>query len=109
MNINFKIKQQPDSIYINEIGLYKLLLSSRNKKSKIFMKWVKADILPKLRQQNIFSPDKDIINLLQKINDLENKNKILLNNLKLDKFPESGIVYVTEEIDENKETYNTNS
>jgi superfamily II DNA or RNA helicase/prophage antirepressor-like protein len=109
ININFKIKQQPDSIYINEIGLYKLLLSSRNKKSKIFMKWVKADILPKLRQQNIFSPDKDIINLLQKINDLENKNKILLNNLKLDKFPESGIVYVTEEIDENKETYNTNS
>jgi prophage antirepressor-like protein len=105
MNINFKIKQQPNSIYINESGLYTLLLSSRNKKSKKFMKWVTSDVLPKLRQQNIFSPDKDITNLLQKINDLENKNKILLNDLKLEKFPEGGIVYVTKEIDENKETY----
>ena len=105
MNITFKIKQQPNSIYINESGLYTLLLSSRNKKSKKFMKWVTSDVLPKLRQQNIFSPDKDITNLLQKINNLENKNKILLNDLKLEKFPEGGIVYVTKEIDENKETY----
>ena len=54
MNITFEMQQQPDSIYINESGLYTLLLSSRNKKSKKFMKWVKADILadilPKLRQ-----------------------------------------------------------
>lgn len=46
MNINFKIKQQPDSIYINESGLYTLLLSSRNKKSKKIMKWVTSDVLP---------------------------------------------------------------
>ena len=30
MEINFKVKQQPDTIYINESGLYSLLLSYYN-------------------------------------------------------------------------------
>lgn len=34
MNISFKIPQQPDSIYINEQGLYTLLIASKTKKSK---------------------------------------------------------------------------
>ena len=57
MNINFKIKQQPDSIYINESGLYTLLLSSQNKKSIKFMKWVTSDVLPrrdKMKNLKIF-------------------------------------------------------
>ena len=57
MNITFKIKQQPNSIYINESGLYTLLLSSRNKKSKKFMKWVTSDVLPrrdKMKNLKIF-------------------------------------------------------
>ena len=33
MDINFKIQQQPDSIYINETGLYSLLFSSRTQKN----------------------------------------------------------------------------
>ena len=76
MNIGFTIKQQPDSIYINESGLYSLLISSKNKKSKKFIKWITNDVLPKLREQNIFSPDKEITKLLKKINELETKNKI---------------------------------
>jgi prophage antirepressor-like protein len=38
MNIGFKIQQQPDSIYINESGLYTLLITSKNLKSKKFIK-----------------------------------------------------------------------
>ena len=34
MNISFKIKQQPDSMYINETGLYSLLFASRTQKAK---------------------------------------------------------------------------
>jgi hypothetical protein len=34
MNISFKIRQQPDSIYINEKGLYMLLIGGKIKKSK---------------------------------------------------------------------------
>ena len=101
MNISFEIKQQPDSIYINESGLYSLLISSKTVKSKKFIKWLTNDVLPTLRKKKIFSHDKDITKLLQKINELEMKNKLLENDLKLEKFPEGAMVYITEEIYEN--------
>ena len=53
MNINFKVKQQPATMYINESGLYSLLLSSRTKKAKKFIKWIKNDVLPLIRQTQI--------------------------------------------------------
>jgi prophage antirepressor-like protein len=105
MNISFEIKQQPDSIYINESGLYSLLISSKTDKSKKFIKWLTNNVLPELRRKNIFSSDKDITKLLQKINELETKNKLLQNDLKLEKFPEGAIVYVTEEIYNNEKYY----
>ena len=105
MDINFKIKQQPDSIYINESGLYSLLLSSRTKKAKKFVKWIINDVLPLIRQNNIFSSDSEITKLQKKINELERKNKILTNDLKVEKFPEGAMVYVVEEYDENNELY----
>jgi prophage antirepressor-like protein len=47
MNISFNIQQQPDSIYINESGLYSLLISSKNKKprAKFFYKFLKNYII----------------------------------------------------------------
>jgi prophage antirepressor-like protein/predicted GIY-YIG superfamily endonuclease len=105
MNIGFEIKQQPDSIYINESGLYSLLISSKNKKSKKFIKWITNDVLPKLREQKIFSPDKEITKLLTKINELESKNKLLQNDLKIEKFPDGAMVYITEEPDIDGDIY----
>lgn len=105
MNINFKIQQQPDSIYINESGLYSLLIKSRNEKSKKFIKWLTTDVLPKLRRNNIFSSDEDINKLLIKINELETKNKLLQNDLKLEKFPDGALVYVIEDIDIDGQIY----
>ena len=105
MNINFKVQQQPDSMYINESGLYSLLLSSRTKKAKKFIKWVKKDVLPLIRQNNIFSTDSEITKLQKKINELEKTNKILQKDLKVEKFPEGAMVYVVEEYDENNELY----
>ena len=105
MNISFEIQQQPDSIYINESGLYTLLITSKNLKSKKFIKWLTNDVLQKLRQKNIFSPDKNITKLLKKINKLEYKNKLLQNDLKLEKFPDGAMVYVIEDIDLDGEIY----
>ena len=101
MDINIKIKQQPDTIYINESGLYSLLISSRTLKAKKFLKWITNDVLPLIRQLNIFPNDKEINKLLKKINELETQNKILNNDLKLEKFPEGAIVYITENHDTN--------
>jgi prophage antirepressor-like protein len=107
MEINFKVKQQPDTIYINESGLYSLLLSSRTQKAKKFIKWIKNDVLPLIRQNNIFSTDSEITKLQKEINKLEKENNILRNDLKVEKFPEGAMVYVVEEydIDNNNELY----
>ena len=105
MNINFEIKQQPDSIYINETGLYSLLFASRTIKAKKFMKWVKKEVLPYMRQSNIYSTDAKITKLHKKINELETKNKLLQNDLKVEKFPEGAMVYITEDIDIDNEIY----
>jgi len=102
ININFKVYQQPDSIYINESGLNSLLILSRTKKSKKFLKWITTDVLPLMRKSNIFSNNDEITLLQKKINDLEHQNKLLKNDLKLEKFPEGGIVYVVEDYDVNE-------
>lgn len=105
MNITFTIQQQPDSIYITESGIYAVLISSRTKKSKKFIKWITSEVMPKLRRSNIFSSDKEITKLLKKINELETKNKILNNDLKMERFPEGAMVYVIEETDSMGQTY----
>jgi len=57
MNITFKLQQQPDSIYINEIWLYTLLISSKNKRAKKFVKWLTTNVLQSLRKKNINTTD----------------------------------------------------
>jgi prophage antirepressor-like protein len=81
------------------------LLSSRTKKAKKFIKWIKNDVLPLIRQNNIFSTDSEITKLQKEINKLEKENKILKNDLKVEKFPKGAVVYVVEEYDENNELY----
>ena len=105
MNISFNFPQQPDSVYINESGLYSLLISSKTKRAKKFVKWITSEVLPSLRKKNIVTTDIEINKLLQKISELESKNKLLQNDLKLEKFPEGGIVYVIEYIDTDGEIY----
>jgi anti-repressor protein len=68
MDISFVISQQTDSIYINESGLYSLLITSRTERSKKFKKWITKNVLPELRKKEIFSKDEDINKLLKKIN-----------------------------------------
>jgi prophage antirepressor-like protein len=103
MNIDFKVLQQPDSIYINESGLYSLLILSRTKKSKKFLKWITKEVLPLMRHSSIYSNNDEITLLQKKINELEYQNKLLKNDLKIEKFPDGAIVYVIENYDINKE------
>ena len=105
MNITFELQQQPDSIYINETGLYTLLISSKNKRAKKFVKWLTTNILPSLRKKNIDTTDAEINKLLEKITELETKNKLLENDMKLEKFPDGAIVYVIEDCDVDNNIY----
>jgi prophage antirepressor-like protein len=103
IDINFKIEQQPDSIYINESGLNSLLILSRTKKSKKFLKWITKDVLPLMRRSSIYSNNDEITLLQKKINELEYQNKLLKNDMKIEKFPDGAIVYVVEDYDVNQE------
>ena len=105
MDINFTVHQQPCSIYINETGLYSLLFSSRTKKAKKFIRWIKKDVLPLIRQNNIYPTDNQITRLQKKINELEKENKILQNDLKIEKFPNGAMVYIVEEYVDNEMYY----
>ncbi len=103
IDINFKVYQQPDSIYINESGLNSLLILSRTKKSKKFLKWITKDVLPLMRKNKLYSNNDEITLLQKKINELEHQNKLLKNDMKIEKFPEGAIVYVVEDFDINQE------
>jgi prophage antirepressor-like protein len=102
IDINFKVYQQPDSIYINESGLNSLLILRRTQKSKKFLKWITNDVLPLMRRSSIYSNNDEVTQLQKKINELEHQNKLLKNDLKLEKFPEGAIVYVIEDYDVDK-------
>ena len=103
IDINFKVEQQPDSIYINESGLNSLLILSRTKKSKKFLKWITKDVLPLMRRSSIYSNNDEITLLQKKINELEHQNKLLKNDMKIEKFPKGAIVYIVEDYDVNQE------
>lgn len=42
-------KQVPSLTFINESGLYSLILRSRKKEAKIFKKWITSEVLPSIR------------------------------------------------------------
>lgn len=51
-NINYShnIKQHPQTVYLSESGLYKLILRSKMKKAQLFSDWVTNDVLPSIRK-----------------------------------------------------------
>lgn len=76
-----------ETIFINESGLYSLILSSKLPNAKKFKRWVTSEVLPALRkhggyltpekiEEALINPD-TIIRLATAIKDEQNKNKLL--------------------------------
>ena len=79
-NIN---KNDKISIYINESGLYSLIMKSKMKKAKEFQRWVTKEVLPSIRktgQYNIHDSIKTntVPQLAYDMNDYLNKNAVYL-------------------------------
>ena len=51
--------QYREAIFINESGLYSLVLSSKLPQAKEFKRWVTAKVLPQIRQTGGYIPTKD--------------------------------------------------
>ena len=98
INHSHKIKQHPQTIYLNEAGLYKLILRSKLEKTKKFADWVTNDVLPSIRKFGYYKIKKTYENnkneLIDKINYLEKQNKIMINDMKKEKFSKGAVVYI---------------
>ncbi len=98
INHSYNIKQHPQTVYLSESGMYKLILRSRLEKAQKFADWVTEDVLPSIRQYGYYkmkkSYEKDKNDLLEKINYLEKQNKLMINDLKKEKYPNGAVVYI---------------
>ena len=90
----------PQTIYINESGLYNLLISSKMKEAKQFREWLTTSVVPELRKTGVYSMKKSNNNLLSKLNKkiktLEENNQQMQCELKREKFPDGALVYAIE-------------
>ena len=59
--------QNREVIFINESGLYSLILSSKLPSAKKFKRWVTSEVLPAIRKTGHYgnTPLKDVINLIR--------------------------------------------
>lgn len=113
INIDIKIDKHPHSIYLSESGLYSLMLTSRLKKAKKFKLWITEEVLPSIRKYGFYKMktkyEKDYQEILQEIDKLQKDNKHMKNDMKKEKFPEGGLVYVIDYTDETKDAYRIGS
>lgn len=104
-----KIKGHPQSIYINEAGLYSLILSSKLQKAKKFKKWITNDVLPSIRKYGYYQLTKKYSNEVNKLSEqldiIVQENIRMKNELKKNKFPKGGIVYVIDYSNDDSEIY----
>ena len=58
------IGRQQEMTFINEDGLYDVILDSRKPQAKTFRKWVTSEILPSIRKHGIYATDNVIDQIL---------------------------------------------
>jgi prophage antirepressor-like protein len=104
INHNYNINKHPQTVYLNETGLYTLVLKSNMPNAKKFTTWITNDVLPSIRKygyykmKNRFENDKT--GLLQQINYLQKQTKTMEANLKKDKYPNGALVYIMDYSDD---------
>lgn len=64
---------QQELLFINEPNLYRVIFRSNKKEAKKFQDWVFNEVLPSIRKNGIYVPVAETPELLQKVNELENK------------------------------------
>lgn len=104
-----KIKSHPQTLYLSEGGLYRLILSSRLPKAKKFSEWITHDVLPSIRKYGFYKLKKQYeekqTELLEKLNYMVKENENMKKELKKEKFPDGGLVYAIDYSDDNNEIY----
>lgn len=88
----------PMTVFINEAGLYSLVLRSNLKAAKDFKYWVTHDVLPAIRKYGSYKLkkfyEKEKNELMEKLNYFIEENQLVKNDLKKNKYPNGAVVYV---------------
>ena len=59
-NLGTLSHNEKNTIYINESGLYSLILSSKKEEAKKFKKWVTSEVLPSIRKHGEYKLKKEL-------------------------------------------------
>jgi len=109
-NIKTKFQSEhPNKLYITEAGLYSLMLRSKMPKAIQFSDWVTHEVLPNLRKYGSYKLAKKYQNTLTKLQDeikcLRTSNLQMETDLKKEKYPNGGMVYILDHSTDKKEIY----
>jgi prophage antirepressor-like protein len=115
-NLPKKLKRHPQSMYINENGLYDLMLGCRKGPGLRFKKWLTKKVLPSIRKYGYYrlrqESDKEQYKIFERINFLESEyvkltkeNEQLKRDLKENPYPDGGMVYVIDYSENGTEIY----
>lgn len=76
--------QNREVIFINESGLYSLILSSKMPNAKKFKRWVTSEVLPAIRKHGVFAVDEVLANpdiLINALTELKRERKEKLGEI----------------------------
>lgn len=78
------------TVFINEAGMYDLLLTSRLDEAKKFKKWLTHEVVPAIKKFGAYNIS---IEMQETIDKLRNRINILEKNQIKEKYPDGGILY----------------
>jgi prophage antirepressor-like protein len=76
--LNQALISQPHTNYINESGLYSLIIRSKLENAKKFKRWVTKEVLPSIRETGSYSIKKEIDDVQLKLREIQFKEYVLL-------------------------------
>lgn len=91
------------TIFINESGLYSLVMHSKLPSAEAFQRWVTSEVLPSIRKTGMYKVDdkhqKQLKELNEKLREAKREIRILKNNQKKKGYKATGMIYVVRLID----------
>ena len=103
------LNDHPDTLFINESGLYELLSKSHKPKAKIFIHKYFSEIMPEIRKTGIYKVNNEnqlkINKLNDKLKEIKEDNIKLIDNLRNLKYPISPAIYIIIQKYKNKYYY----
>jgi prophage antirepressor-like protein len=73
---------QKNTIYINESGLYSLIMSSKLPSSKVFKRWITKEVLPSIRKTGSYSVVRPLTDVQERLLKLD-ESKTRVDEMKL--------------------------